>query len=250
MKANLPANPERTLLTAAQADEPGRPVYRLLLILAASILLILPFVTTFNEFLTRMVISLGLDRILEGWVVPMEVRLIAAILQVFGLPATVSPTSVYLDTGNGPLAIYISWNCVGWQSFILFALTLVTGLQGPFTRRSKVEAVILGILGTFLINLIRISVIVLLAYHWGQLPALLVHDYGGTLFILLWLVGYWYFCHQYFLEPEDPDEGDQGEPALPLRAARPQAFAGWLPRGWRWPWRGRASKGDGKEVGT
>jgi exosortase/archaeosortase family protein len=96
---------------------------------------------------------------------------------------------------------------VGWQSFILFLITLLTGLQGSYTRRSKVETVILGFLGTFLVNLWRISVVSLVAFYVGQLPAVIFHDYGGTILILLWLFAFWYFAHGYLLEAYEDEEG-------------------------------------------
>ncbi|MGB5931618.1 MAG: exosortase/archaeosortase family protein [Anaerolineae bacterium] len=197
-----------TTITEAQAvAEPGRPTYQLILLLASALFLLLPFITTFNEFLTVVVMRLGLDGVLQGWVVPTEVRMIAVILRLFGIEATVSETSLYLLKGSMTLPIYISWNCVGWQSFILFAITLITGLQGPYTRRSKVETVILGFLGTLLVNLLRISVVCVVAYYVGQLPAVIFHDYGGTILILLWLFAFWYFVHGYLLEPSEDAEG-------------------------------------------
>jgi len=193
---------EQTIEESQTKVEPGRPTYQLILILASVILLILPFITTFNEFLTSIVIRLGLDSVLQGWIVPTEVRMIAVILRLFGIYATVSETSLYLSKGSMTLPIYISWNCVGWQSFILFAITLLTGLQGPYTWRSKIETVILGFLGTFLMNLLRISIVCLVAYYLGQLPAVIFHDYGGTILILLWLFAFWYLAHTHLLESE------------------------------------------------
>ena len=198
---------ESTIDEAQATSEPGRLTYQLLLIIAAVILLILPFITTFNEFLTSIVMRLGLDAVLQGWIVPTEVRMIAVILRLFGIEASVSQTSLYLVKGTTTLPIYISWNCVGWQSFILFVITLITGLQGPYTKRSKVETVILGFLGTFLVNLLRISVVSLVAFYVGQLPAVIFHDYGGTILILLWLFAFWYFAHGYLLEAYEDEEG-------------------------------------------
>lgn len=197
---------ESTIDEAQATREPGRPTYQLLLIIASVIFLLLPLVTTFNDLLTSVVMRLGLDEFLRGWVVPMETRMIAALIRLFGIRAAASQTSLYLTKGASTLPIYISWNCVGWQSFILFLITLVTGLQGAYTRRSKVETVILGFLGTFLVNLLRLSVVCVVAYYVGQLPAVIFHDYGGTILILLWLFAFWYFAHGYLLEPSEYEE--------------------------------------------
>ena len=143
----------RTLIAADEVDDSRRPIVRLVLIMAVILVMILPFVTTFNEFLTRVVETTGLDRLLTDWVVPIEARMLAVILGFLGIPSQVSTTTIYLDKGGFFLPVYISWNCVGWQSFILYGITLMTGIQGPFTKGSKFEAVFIGFLGTFLVNL-------------------------------------------------------------------------------------------------
>lgn len=183
---------------------PGQFTYQTIILLAAGLLLVLPFITTFNEFLTKAVIELRLESILTDWVVPTEVRFIALILQPFGIQAQVSDAALYLYQPGStfPIPVYISWNCVGWQSFILFGITLITGLQGPLSRRRKLQLIALGLLGTFWMNLLRMSSVALVAYFFGRLPAVVFHDYGGTLMILAWLVIFWYLLFNYFVADE------------------------------------------------
>ncbi len=190
---------------------PGQFTFQMILMLAAGLLLVLPFITTFNEFLTKAVIELRLDRILADWVVPTEVRFIALTLAPFGIEAQVTDTALYLTSSasNFPIPVYISWNCVGWQSFILFGITLITGLQGRIPRRRKLQVIAVGLLGTFWMNLLRMSSVAMVAYFFGRLPAVIFHDYGGTLIILVWLVVFWYALFNYFLadylaEDEEP----------------------------------------------
>ncbi len=188
---------------------PGQFTYQMILLLAAGLLLVLPFITTFNEFLTRAVIELRLDRILTDWVVPTEVRFIALILQPLGITTEVTDVALYLyrPGSDFPIPVYISWNCVGWQSFILFGITLVTGLQGSFPVRRKVQLIMLGLLGTFWMNLLRMAAVALVAYFFGRLPAVVFHDYGGTLMILVWLAIFWYALFNVFLAGHlDSDE--------------------------------------------
>ena len=190
---------------------PGQFTFQMILLLAAGLLLVLPFITTFNEFLTKAVIELRLDSILTNWVVPTEVRFIALILQPFGITTEVTDAALYLHKAGSvlPIPVYVSWNCVGWQSFILFGITLVTGLQGRIPRRRKIQVIALGLLGTFWMNILRMSAVALVAYFFGRLPAVIFHDYGGTLMILVWLVIFWYALFNYFLadylgEDEEP----------------------------------------------
>ena len=204
-----------TLIEAGEVEDSRKSIIRLVLIMAAILIMILPFVTTFNEFLTRIVETTGLDVLLTDWVVPIEARMLSVILGFLGIPSQVSDTTIYLDKGGFFLPVYISWNCVGWQSFILFAVTLTTGIQGTFTWASKIEAVVIGLMGTFLVNLLRIASVAVVAFYFGQLPAVTYHDYGGTIIILLWLFAYWWFSHGWLLEPTDnlSDDGIQ-EPFL------------------------------------
>ncbi len=204
-----------TLIEAGEVEDSRKSIIRLVLIMAAILIMVLPFVTTFNEFLTRIVETTGLDALLTDWVVPIEARMLAVILGFIGIPSQVSSTTLYLDKGGFFLPVYISWNCVGWQSFILFAVTLTTGIQGSFSRASKIEAVVIGLLGTFLVNLLRIASVAVVAFYFGQRPALIYHDYGGTIIILLWLFAYWWFSHGWLLEPvEDLSDDGMQEPYL------------------------------------
>ncbi len=208
-----------TLADSETIEDSNKRIIRLILIMAAMLVLILPFVTTTNEFLTRIVEITGLDRLLTDYIVPIEARLIAGLLALVGIPIQVSSTTIYLDKGGFFLPVFISWNCVGWQSFLLFAVTLATGFQGAFSRRSKIDAIVLGFLGIFLVNLLRIASVAVVAYYFGTSPALIYHDYGGTIIVLLFLFGFWWFSHGWLLEPLDelPDDDDDGAAPLFLR---------------------------------
>lgn len=188
----------------------GRLTYQRLLIASAIIFLILPFVTTFNELLTKIVENIGLYMFIQNMIVPTLAKMAGVVLQFFGVQTVVSGGTMYLQVGGRALSVYISWNCIGWQSLILFVLTLVTGLQGPYTTKSKIQCLLLGIEGTFLMNLGRIVLVCLIAFHWGYLPAVIFHDYGGTIMILLYLVGFWYMAFTHILTRREP-KGSKSE---------------------------------------
>jgi len=177
-----------------------RPVYQTLIVLAAAIFLFMPFITTFNEFLTTVVMRLGLDTLLRAWVVPAEARLMAALILPLGIGVQLTPDMIHLLGPGRTVSVFISWNCVGWQSLVLLVITLLAGLPGPYTRWSKFQTLAIGILGTFLFNLFRLVSVVLVAYFFGQLPAVLYHDYGGTLLLLFWLFAFWSFTYHSVLE--------------------------------------------------
>ena len=169
-------------------------VYRALIIVAAFTFAVLPFFTTFNEFLTRVVESFKLVGLIQSSVAPFTVKAVAVVLGALGVPASGDGAFLYLTGGWMPLRIYVNWNCVGWQSLVLLAFTLATGLQGPFTWGSRLLAVLMGLEGTFILNLVRILVPTLLAHAWGEVPAVVFHDYLGTVLTLLWMVAFWYYA--------------------------------------------------------
>jgi exosortase/archaeosortase family protein len=169
-------------------------IYQRLIVVAAVTFVILPFVTTFNEFLTRIVESLHFVAFIQGLAAPFIVRVVAVILQVMRIPASIDGSFLYLGGSWMSLRIYISWNCIGWQSFVLFAFTLLTGLQGPYTQRSKFLTVLMGLEGTFLVNMVRILIPTILAYFFGYIPAIVFHDYLGTLLTLLWMGVFWNYA--------------------------------------------------------
>ena len=55
----------------------------------------------------------------------------------------------------------------------------------------------LGLIGTFMLNLLRISLVVLVFYFWGKLPATIIHNYGSVILTILWLFLFWWFIYSY-----------------------------------------------------
>ena len=175
-----------------------------IIIIAAVMLLILPFTTTFSEMLTTVVINIGIYRFIEGGIRPIFTRAVGGIIKyVCGIPTVISKDSLYLLRNGMPIKVYISWNCIGWQSFILFAITLLTGLQGPYTTWSKVKCVAVGLEGTVLLNVFRVAFTCVLLYYVGYLPALIFHDYFGTVLTLVWLAVFWYVSFEHLLKRRD-----------------------------------------------
>jgi len=175
-----------------------------LFLILTLVLMFMPFLATFNDFLTRAVINLRGYTLIREYIVPFEVRMVAVVLTSLGFD--VSVTSEYVILGNSqPFFIEIVWNCIGWQSLLFFVITAFVGLQGDkYTNFSKFKATIIGILGTFLVNILRIVAVVLVAYFFGQFPAVIIHDYGSLLAVIFWLFFFWWFAYSFVLEESEP----------------------------------------------
>lgn len=181
----------------AETDTP-RPTFALLLGISAAALLLLPLVTSFDDLLTGAAMRLGLDNHI-AWLVPAESRMVVTLLNGVGVHAVAR--GAYITVDGSLQALYISWNCIGWQSVLLLGLTMITGLQGVRSRESMAQVVLIGMFGTFAVNVLRVSVVCLLAARVGYVPARLFHDYGGTLLLIGWLFAFWATVYRWVLAP-------------------------------------------------
>ena len=163
------------------------------------ILLALPFVTTYNDLLTSWAIQLGVAQPLQS-VSPIEARMVVALLQVVGVHAAAAGSRLVVWGANGQATdLFISWNCIGWQSLVLLGVSLAVGLRGRYSTEARVQVFLLGLLGTVLVNLVRVALVCLLAAVAGRTPALIFHDYGGTLMTVVWLFGFWIIAQRWIL---------------------------------------------------
>ena len=178
---------------------------------ACLLLLALPFVTTYNDLLTAGGMQLGVAGPLQS-VSPIEARMVVALLQLVGVHAAAAGGQLVVWGASGPTNLFISWNCIGWQSLVLLAVSLVVGLRGGRSREAAAQVMLIGILGTVLVNLMRVTLVCLLAATAGRWPAIVFHDYGGTLMIVAWLFAFWAVAQRWLLDPAE--EALRPRPAL------------------------------------
>src|SRR3990167_6902586 len=192
-------------MNRAFTPQVSRNTFLLLFAMLVLVLILMPFLATFNDILTRIVINLRAYSLIRDYVVPFEVRMVAVILTVLGFDVGVTREYVVLGRTE-PFVAEIIWNCIGWQSILFFIITAYIGLQGNrYTNLSKFKAFLIGALGTFLVNIIRIAVVVVVAYLFGGFTGRIVHDYGSLLAIIGWLFFFWWFSYSFVLEDKHAD---------------------------------------------
>ncbi|HEY0829536.1 MAG TPA: hypothetical protein VGE99_00240 [Candidatus Dormibacteraeota bacterium] len=171
-----------------------------LIALTCGLLMVLPLVTTFNDLLTTWAMQLGANNPLQA-VVPAESRMVVSLLGLVGIHAAASGSYMVVWDGAGSMhTLFISWNCIGWQSLILFGVSLVSGLRGTQSLESRVQVVCIGVAGTMLLNLIRVAAVAAIAATAGVTPAVLFHDYGGTILFVGFLFAFWAFAQRWILD--------------------------------------------------
>jgi exosortase/archaeosortase family protein len=167
--------------------------------IACALLMVLPLVTTFDDFLTTWALQFGANSPLEA-IVPAEARMVVSLLSLVGIHAAASGSHIVVWDGAGVMhTLLISWNCIGWQSLILLGVSFLSGLRGGQPLEARVQIVVIGVAGTMLLNLMRVAAVAALAATWGQTPAVLFHDYGGTILIVAWLFAFWIFVQRWIL---------------------------------------------------
>lgn len=171
-------------------------------------LVFLPFLTTFNSFITEVVNKFGLYKTVQNTIVPFESRFVVTTVRFIGVPAFMAPkgerASFYFLKGKEYFPVEVQWNCLGWQSLLLLFISFLVGFQGNFTRFSKLECVLIGLFGTFLINIFRMVFITTGVYYVNTVFALLLHDYFAAFVTIAWLFFFWWFSYKYVLEEKKP----------------------------------------------
>ena len=170
-----------------------------LIALTCALLMVLPLVTTFDELLTALALQLGANNPLQT-VVPVEARMVVSVLGLLGVQAAASGSHIVVWDGAGSMhTLFISWNCIGWQSLILFGISLITGLRAPHSLESRAQVVLIGVAGAMLLNLLRVAAVAWIAAAVGVGPAILFHDYGGTILFAGYLFAFWAFAQRLIL---------------------------------------------------
>jgi len=180
-----------------------------LLAMLCALLMLLPLVTTFDDFLTTWALQLGANNPLQA-IVPVEARMVAGLLGLVGIHAAASGSHLVVWDGAGAMhTLFISWNCIGWQSLVLLGVSLLSGLRGRHPIEARIQVIVIGVAGTMLLNLLRVAVVAGIAATVGVTPAVLFHDYGGTILVVAFLFGFWIFVQRWILGAEPSGGGEE-----------------------------------------
>ena len=177
-----------------------------LIAITCALLMLLPFVTTFDDLLTSWALALGANNPLQG-IVPIEARMVVGLLSLVGVHAAASGSYLVIwDSAGSMHTLFISWNCIGWQSLILLGVSLFSGLRGRQPLEARAQVVLIGVAGTMLLNLARVAAVAAIAATAGETPATIFHDYGGTILVVVWLFAFWIFAQRFILAPALSEE--------------------------------------------
>src|SRR3989338_971943 len=102
----------------------------------AIIMILLPVFAAINSFMTDSLNKAGWYRPIQQFIVPWQARMVAASISPFGIDSRVTPGSIYssfyMIKNGAAIPVYLSWNCLGWQSGLLLIVSLIAGLRERF----------------------------------------------------------------------------------------------------------------------
>lgn len=167
------------------------------LIILTFLLMFLPIILTFNDVLTKIVMRISVYKLIQEYIVPYEIKIIGYIVRSFGIDFIPLRDSMIVKTQY----LRMSWNCIGWQSLLLYLVSLFIGLRsGSFTLISKIETIVIGILGIFWINIFRVSITVLLAVYSKPIFRIVFHDLLAAVVTICFLAAFWWLAFTYLLD--------------------------------------------------
>jgi exosortase/archaeosortase family protein len=174
-----------------------KDTFKFLLIAFVIILTILPFATTLDEFMTAIIRSTPIYMFLQHTFVPYVSSILYVLLShAPGIQAKPLSYGVWI---NG-IDVIVGWNCLGWQSFLIFFVSLAVGIKRRYSTLSKIIVILMGIAGTFIVNILRLAFTAgLVAWH-KQLFMILFHNYFASFVTIIWLFVFWWFAYRYLLE--------------------------------------------------
>jgi exosortase/archaeosortase family protein len=128
---------------------------------------------------------------IQGFV-PFTSSIVALVMQRIGYAvqmAVLQDGSVQMLVNGYPFLIY--WPCAGIHSLFIYTFVILLFLKGsPMSLRGKLGCLVIGAVGTFFVNVLRIVSIINIYITQGTLAGDAFHSYYGELFFLTWIVFY------------------------------------------------------------
>lgn len=121
--------------------------------------------------------------------VPYYVYFFSSVLGLFGVKNTVpNSTTILLYTPRGVLPVLFEAGCIGVYSLVIFSIIIVvTMLETSVDRRTKLLWSVIGLIGVFVLNVIRLLIVVVSMYFYGWDFGQSVHQVIGYVLFLSWI---------------------------------------------------------------
>lgn len=125
----------------------------------------------------------------------------ASVLNTLGVASTASGEVVSMSTPHGPpILLDVGGPCTGVQGIIAFGmLSTMTLLDVKPSKTRLIPIFVIGFVGAFLINIVRL-ILMFLTYEFVNLDvAITLHVYVGYIVFIAWVVAFWAIAFRYLV---------------------------------------------------
>jgi len=121
------------------------------------------------------------------------ISLMSIILKTLGMNVTTQyPNIITLHAPSESIPALLTWGCVAGSSIVFSIILVVFLIEETAQPRTKLLWSLVGILGTFVINIIRVTAIFLSWQFYGFEVGEKVHWYLGYALLITWLMLFLY----------------------------------------------------------
>ena len=147
-------------------------------------------------------------------------RPVSNIVKAFGVDSystgvTIRYEKNYDDDDNPNLnydQVSIALGCTGLYSVSIFLSGFIAFISVEYKRFDHKVAVLLalGIITSYVANLMRMSIIVLVGSYYGSDALIWTHKNLGEIIFVLWILVFWSFMFKYLFDEESGEGQDEG----------------------------------------
>lgn len=129
-------------------------------------------------------------------------HLVASMLNLFTIGASANANLVTVYTQSGVHSLVIDADCTGFKGMLAYgSLAILMILDVKTTYKRKALCTTIGLIGTFLVNILRLLTIFLAVYFVGIEAGLAVHTYLSYGLFIIWVFVFWIIAFKYLLKP-------------------------------------------------
>lgn len=124
--------------------------------------------------------------------------LMSSFMNFIGINSVVHENIVDLNTPNSFIRLQIDGPCTGIKGMLAYgslAILMIVDVKSSINRKGIVISA--GLIGTFVVNLLRLIAIFLAMYFLGTELGTLVHAYLGYTLFIVWIFIFWSFAFRF-----------------------------------------------------
>ncbi len=139
---------------------------------------------------------------LQDWLASVMV----SALTLFGVTATTLGHLVAIQTSSGPMILDVQSDCTGIQGVLAFGmLSTMTILDIKKSWKRLIPLFIIGFVGVFLINILRLFVVFLTFEFAGIALGTTMHLFVGYILFVAWVMAFWWMSFKYMSPSVGPN---------------------------------------------